>query len=237
MQLKIGSYACDANTSLIAMREDLQFNEADQPYSRKRSLDVQGYLSGASQSALVTAENALQVALRKTSPDVVFLTDSGGETGVSLKKAGSITGVRITNFAFPRTTGPEYATERYFTFTAEAEYPLTGTTTLLMSFTETLSFSGGGPLYTHLQAIYGPPQKQLLYEATTYQVTQSGQAVGYLAYPNPAPPIWPQALKQAPRFSQTSPKRRGNGYQDFAVSWEYQFESASPLAGLPNIWR
>jgi hypothetical protein len=133
--------------------------------------------------------------------------------------------------------GAEYATFRSFSFTAEAEYPLLGSQNLLLSWRETLSFSGGGPIYRHRLAINGAPQKQLVYPASIYTVNQSGQAEGYLTYPVAPAALWPFALKEQPKITRSTPTRKGPAaYQAYPVSWSYDFESAAPLLGLPSLW-
>lgn len=237
MYLKVGSYQFDSNSVTLATRAEAVFNDADQVLSERRMVDVQGYLTASGAAALTTAENQLRAALAVRNPQIAFYQDSGAVTGITLLRAGSISGVKITNVAFPRTQGPEYATERFFTFTAEAEYPASGSTGLLVSFTETVSVEGGGPSFIHLPTINGPPQRQLLYAQTPYRATQQGQAVGYQGYPPPASPLWPGALMRAPRITRTGPKRRGNGYERYTVSWEMEYESVGPLVGLPTLWR
>ena len=42
---------------------------------------------------------------------------------------------------------------------------------------------------------------------------------------------------EAPDTSMDSPHRRGKLYSDFAISWRYNFESATRLVGVPNVWK
>lgn len=238
MQLKWGSYSFDENATVVGVKQETLINEGGQPYAVRVTAECQGYLSGSSQSDLTSAETSLRNALARSRQDLILYRDDGSSSGVALRSAGSITGTRVVRGPdFPGTQGPEYATERAFTFAVEAEYPLAGSQLLLLSWTETLSFSGGGPLYIVKPALVGPPQRQLLYAQTPYQATQSGEAVGYLAYPNPAQPVWPASLRQAPRVQRRAPRRRGNGYEEYAVAWEYEFESVTPLVGVPTLWR
>jgi len=150
---------------------------------------------------------------------------------------GSITGVIVTKGPdFTTTQGPEYATIRSFTFTAEAEYPLASTSNYLLNYNGTLTFWGGGPIYAHRLAINGPPQKQLIYPASVYHCVQQGSAIGYRAYGDPAAHWLPSAMKEATIITKKGPTRKGNGYQGFEVTWSYDFESAGPLVALPHIW-
>lgn len=236
MRLILGAYSFDANANLVTTAVDVMWNQGGQPYAQKRSFSVEGYLSGDGQADLTQKENALRTAFAQSYPNLYFLQDSGQNSADILPNAGSITGVRITHFAFPKANGPEYATIRSFSFTAEAEYPIPNTGNLLLNFTESLTFWGGGPIYAHRLAINGPPQKQLIYPQSTFSCTQVGMSVGYRAYPSVSPAKFPGALKEAPRISQKSPTRMGNGYQGYEVNWSYLFESAGPLVAVPTLW-
>ena len=236
MQLKWGTYSFDANTNLIGKTVEVMWNEGGQPYKERRRMDVQGFLTGSGQAALTTAENALIAALQVQNQSLTLYQDGGTtESALLLSPTNSITGVRIVRGPdFTSTQGPEYATERKFSFTAEAEYPVS--TFTLLSFTETLSFGGGGPQRDVFPALEGPPVSFLIYAQTPYEASQSGQATGWLDYPAIMAPIWPAFLKVAPKVTRGNPKRNGLVYTDFPVSWSYEFKSASPLVGIPNRW-
>lgn len=237
MQLRIGGLTLAANSVTVASDRELVWNEGNQPVAEIRRLDVQGILDGDSQGALKGAVEALEIALAGASPDIVLLHDDGSESHVSLRTAGSLTGVRITRGAsFPGARPGDYCTFRDFRFAAEAEYPVGNSSFLLWSWTETVALWGGGPVYITRRALNGPPQRQLVYPAAEFGASQEGEIVGYAAYPPAPPPLFPGALKEAGRFVRRSPRRRGNGHRLFPVSYSYQFESPAPLLGIPNVW-
>ena len=237
MQVKYGTYGFPANGVKVAFSQQTQINAGGQPYEVTKRLDLDGYLEGDGQAALVQAASALATALAVPYQDLVLYTDAGSPTDCKLLNASSTTGVVVTDLQFPDSIGGEYATFRRFTMSAEASYPVTDSMSLLVSFSERLSFSGGGPIYRHRMAVNGRPQKQLVYPFSIFKVTQEGQAVGFRKRPTPPGPIWPNALMEAPDRTIDAPQRRGKGYTDFAVSWRYNFESAVELVGVPNIWK
>jgi hypothetical protein len=237
MQLIYGTYTFPANATLVTGQVRTLFNRGGLPYAQVRTVQVQGYLEGTGQAALIVAESALRTALASPYYALAFRADDGTITPLSLSNTGSTTGVRITEGPhFDTAQGPEYATLRTFRFSAEAEYPLTGAPAYL-DFTETLTFSGGGPVYAHRPAINGPPQRQQVWPASVYRVTQAGSASGYRGYPPVPAARWPFALREAGQVSYASPERKGPAaWQDWRITWSYQHESASPLAGLPTLW-
>ncbi len=152
---------------------------------------------------------------------------------------GSLTGVRITAGPnFDRAQGAEYATLRHFTFSAEAEYVYRNSNGLLLDFTETLSITPPGPLYVCKNAINGPAQRQLVYPLMPCKATQSGSATGYRQYPEALARVlaWPFALKKPAPLVRTNPERKGTGYQGYKISWNYEYEYPTILAGIPRLW-
>lgn len=239
MLLKYGTYSFDSNAVVIGTHVETLWNEGGQAYAQQHTWDVEGWLSASGQAALTAAQEALETVLKIQRRDLILYQDDGTtESATVLKNTGSITGVKITGGpVFDSTRGSEYATERHFTFTAEAEYPVTGAAGLLLTWTETISSSGGWPTYIHRPSLNQPPQKQQLYFQEPYTATQKGTAVGYRRYPEPAAMLWPFALKRSPVFDREAPKRRGpEKFEGFAISWSYEYESATPLIGLPHTW-
>jgi hypothetical protein len=237
MQLKWGSYPFDVNECDVKSRSELLM-AGGKPHGRRTTLDVSGRFYCNGQADCTTKQNALQTALTTQYQDLILYQDSAAASATLLRNAGSYGGVTITAGPnFDQNNGAEYATQRSFSFTAMAEYPLNGTSASLLEFTETLSYSGGGPLYTFRPNIYGLWQKQLVYPSTPYKVTQSGRAVGYISKPTAPSPIWPSDehlhLRQ---IADVSPDRQGASYGHYAIQWTYQFESVNPLVGAPNLW-
>jgi hypothetical protein len=239
MQLLYGTYQFAVNAVDLGVEVETLFNAGGQPYMQRDVVNVTGLLQGTSQNDMAQQMNALMTALNNQFQDLVFKLDDGTNSAAVLLNSTSTSGVRIRDLQFPSEpgTGAGYATVKRFSFRAEAEYPLPGSANFLVSWQESLSFSGGGPLVIHLPAVNGvPPQKQISYPMTAYRATQSGNAVGYRQRPFSAPPIWPDALKQSPDVTLVSPRLNGRIFQDYGISWNYLYESATPLVGFPTLW-
>lgn len=239
MYIKYGSYQFAAGAvEPIISREPVR-NAAGFVIGIKVSVELRGYLDGTSQSEITAATIALENAFKVPFQNLIMYQDDGSESATVLKNANSLTGVRVVSGPnFPTGKNSEGLNIRTFEIKLEAEYPVIGGQ-FLMDFTEQIAFSGGGPKFIHRPNLLGIPQKQLVYPNTVYRAVQSGHSVGYLGYPTTPPPIWPSALMEAPDKTIVTPKRVGFGptaYREFAVSWNYRFESAFPLVGLPNLW-
>lgn len=249
MQLAYGDFFFDVNSTEVTGGVENVLNEGGLPYKVRKFLHARGFLSVNGQEDAALQEAALRTALAIPFLPVSFLQDSGAFTPLSLLPVDplygiSLTGVRVKGLRFPQGNGPEYVSIRSFDVEFEAEYAypfkLIPPNLMLLSFTETLSFEGGYPIFRHQLAIEGPNQKQLIYPQDTYRATQSGQAVGFtIAPPNsmiPAP-IWPYALKESPKVTRQTPQREGLlYYRGYPVTWHMEFEDVSPLVGLPHLW-
>jgi hypothetical protein len=243
MQLVYGPYQFPVNGVQVGSRIQNVMNAAGIPITRKVYMDVVGDLLVANdapnnQTDLTLQTNLLVLALRTNYVDLLLKNDDGSLSATILTNAGSLSGVTITDGPhFPgRNATGEYAVRRAFTFTAMCEYTITPKLSGLMSFTESLEFYGGLPLYVMCRAVNTVPQRQKTYQFTEYCCIQSGQAVGLLAFPSVPGPKFPQALKEAPRIKRSGPERTGSNYRNYGVTWNYVFESVTPLAGAPTLW-
>jgi hypothetical protein len=156
--------------------------------------------------------------------------------------AGSLGGVRVIQGpSYPTGRGYEGGTFRHYEVALEAEYPDAASFGMLLAFTESIQFMGGGPRIVWREATTGKPQKQVTAQYTTYRATQTGSAIGYRQKPSVPGPIWPQYLKEQFTYpDQRSPKRSGPPgaplYTEYEISWHYSFEADVPLSGEPHKW-
>lgn len=236
MRLYFGSYAFDENDCAVAISFTRTFNDAQQCYEIIHNWNVSGALHAADQNAVIAACATMEQALSLENQDLVLYGNDGSTVANALRNAGSTTGVRITNLSYPNGEGAELTTYRSYQFTATATYFFNGTTDGYRAFSETIQTSGGGPLWAVVETVEGLPERQKIRNYTMYRATQSGQAIGKLSRPLPPNPLWPGALVRAGNFGQQSPKWSGVMFQDFGVSWNYEFESPFPLVGQPNQW-
>lgn len=237
MQLKYGSYSFPVNGCNVMARSETMLNAAQVPYAYKGIIEVTGWLTGSGQTAISQAMTALKTALAYPYRDLILYQDDGSESATIMKNSGSLTGVYIIKGPdFTENRGSEYATTRAFSFTAECVYPFSNASSVLVDFQESLTFSGGGPMYVCRRAINTGPQRQLVCPQDAYRVMQTGRSEKFGSAPVYPPPIWPSALKQNPDIKRITPKRMGGSYTNFVVEWNYVFESPTPLVGAPNMW-
>ncbi|HEX3725832.1 MAG TPA: hypothetical protein VHV08_06300 [Pirellulales bacterium] len=240
MYLKYGSYQHAAGEVSVVISKQGVFTDTGISRGIRERWDIQGRLQAADQSALTAAINAIQNAYALQSQDVGFYFDDSSPTSHAIRSAATNGGVRVvTPPSFPQGRGAEYSTFRNYSIALEAEWLDPGAS--LLSWTESLSFQGGGPVFGFLEPIAGLPQRQLLRQATVFRATQTGQAIGYSAYPLPAAPLWPDAEHTERRdIRYELPQRMGPpnaaAYTQFKVSWSYSFEDSGPLVGLPTPW-
>lgn len=240
MQLGYGSYLWPVNGVKVTSGRRVELDASETPFQYTDSIGADGYIEGAGQAALTTAENTMKAALMVPFKDLVLYQDSGAASATVLRALGSIRGPVLTGGPdFRDTMGPEYATQRHFNFQMEATYPYPGRFgNTITDWQETISIKGGGALYTVKPAIVGPPQRQKIYEVTPCFATQTGYAVGYLGYPTVPGPIWPFALKETrPELTEETPVKKGSAtFIQYRISWSYTFAWVGPLVGAPTLW-
>jgi hypothetical protein len=237
MFLKYGDHSHAVGECDIAIAIETLETEGGTPYAHRHRWTVSGLLTGADADEIDEKVIDLKTAYRENDRDLTILLPDGASASTQrLVTAGAIGGVRVVSTSFPTMARAGYVTNYRYQIVLEAEIPLDDPETALRSFNETLTFSGGGPRYGHLETLTGPPVKQLLRRQTIYRVEQSGQAVGLYARPTPPLPIWPAAQIESGARRLTSPKRRRNEYTDLAIDWSFRFESAGPLIGSPHVW-
>lgn len=240
MYLKYGNYQHSANEASVVISKEGLFSESGIARGVRERWQIQGRLQAADQAALGNAIAALTTAYSQQAQDVAFYLDNGQKTAHAINNAATAGGVRVVSPpSFPEGRGAEYSTFRNYAIVLEAELPDPAAT--LLSWTEVLSFKGGGPQFGFLEPINGLPQKQWFKQFTSFRVAQSGQAVGLWGYPLPPAPLWPEAEHVDQREVRYElPRRRGSGgsatYAEFKVSWSYTFQDAGPLVGTPTPW-
>jgi hypothetical protein len=242
----VAGYIFPVNQNELDYSEHLRLNEGEQTLTKLRRLKVSGFLTNNvnTQDSFVLLENAVRTGLANPDKDLLFLTDDGTPTGLTLFNKNSLSGVKVVEGPnFPSTKKGEYCVERTFNFTVTSEEILPNTATRLVSFSEKLSFSGGVALNKVRTAISGPNQQQLTVPQSPFRMTQSGRAVGFLGYPKLGgpkgenPPYFPFNFDADPVVDQDSPKRRGQLQESYGVSWHYSFVSVMPLQAVPAVWK
>jgi len=195
---------------------------------------ISGVLIASTQADIRTAAALLQSYYAVQNQFLGLYHDDGTLSHCYLDP--SVAQVRVVSLRFPvGKGGGEYATGRHYEITVESTYPaLIGG---ILAFQEQLSFQGnGGPKYAYFELMQGPPIRQIASNQTLFRATQSGTAIGQLAYPDVPSPLWPSYLDGS---TSSVTKTGGNfvsGYfTGFGVSWNYQFTSDQPFYGEPTL--
>ncbi len=247
MFLKYGTYSHALNEAEVVIeREPASGGGGGTVALLKERWSISGELRGANQAAITAAINALQDAYSVNGQNLSLCFDDGSATAHVLTSNGTADGVQVKRLSFPQGKGPEYSTHRTYQIVIEADIPVnedqgagtdsgsgsggggSGSEAATAEFSETLSFTGGGPRYKYLIVLNGPPQLQMVNQQTPYKVVQQGQAKGLFFRPFPPPPIWPAAEHVDQRQISKVGKK--------GISWTYTFESAAPLSGEPRYF-
>lgn len=235
MYLQYGSYQHESGECAVSISRDTQFSPDGLPLTRLDRWGIDGRLHAADSSSLVTALAALVSAYSTHGQDLTLNYDGGGGTLHYLLSSATIGGTRVVSGpSFGNGRGDEGGTYRTYSIGVEGEVLLDDPGVL--QWQETISWYGGGPMYTFLQTLNGLPQKQMVAEATPYECEQSGSAIGYGSYPTIPPPIFYSELEANPQISRGTPRRRGRSgaiqFVEFPISWSYKYKSVYPFATI-----
>lgn len=233
MQVVYGSYRFPADDTKFVVNQTLRESQPGVPFETVVTFDLEGKLAAATPAALAAATYALRLACMTPFRDLVVT--HGGAVVEQLRTTGSTTGVRCINGpTFPADTPADFSTYRKFACQFEAVYPLAGVAEpKVLTYQQTVSLSGGEPVFIWQQAVNGPPKKVMTSPATPYEAVQTGQALGLRTWPNLPPPIFGAPDKVS--VSRTTPRRVGTNVREFAIQWEYRFSSVTPLNGGPGL--
>ena len=237
MQVQWGSYNFTAGACRFGIRQQAVLDAAQTPYMYEFDIDVTGRLYGEGDAALSALESALRVALARPGQDFGVLSTTGSRSASYWANSATIGGNVVANGPnFTGTQATEYVFFREFSFTVKNRVAIANANNAVTEFHESVTYEGGEPEYAFKRAINARPQKQLVWFATEYRVTQSGRAVGFRGYPNPARILFPGDKTTGPKYVRGSPQRQGKNYINFPIEWSYQYASITPLVAVPNVW-
>lgn len=235
MILKYGDYTHSAGEVTLTVSKEKTYAETGQQTGYREAWSIRGVLQADNVSVLTSDLTALEAAYSVNGRNLILYQDDGATPTVhAIASAGTASGVRITKFAYPIGDNTEYVTSR--TYEIEAEAQIIQTNAEFDTWNETITVRGGGPRFVYLQTLLGQPQKQIVAQSTPYFATQFGTAVGLLRYPTFPSSLFPQHEHLDQRVqSKISPEVNPNTPTRYQIQWNYEFESASPLFGVPGI--
>jgi hypothetical protein len=243
MQFVYGGYSHDVNSVAFT---SVQRQYIDSPNGKHKIFRVNWGLKGKiirpGQSQVFGVLSSLQNAYSIGGHSAAMLDNNGGPTLFTMDSPSSIGGVLITNpVSHEEISGAHGTTFLKYTFGLQADYFVDGThNDTVLSFTETIAFSdiGGGPIQVERVPATGYPIIQNVTEHSFFHATQSGSLTQLGPNPFPMAPIWPNLLRGQDGASQvtlTSPQMTRGIATEYGIQWSYQFVSAHPIAGAPNV--
>lgn len=238
MQLTFAGHTHPIGEVDLGISAMTMFTDGGTAWATRKRYSISGDLLGDSpadiDAAVLELENAYKSGIRG---DVSLSLPNGGLTQVSVRNSETLGGIQVLRPPnYPSMNNAGYVTNLRFEIELEATFPIVRPQTVLRSFTETMSWEGGGPEYRYLELLSGRPVRQRVKDSTIFRATQQGSAVGLYSYPRRPPPRWPGNLVTGVTHTATSPRRVNLNYTDFETVWNYEFESAYPLYGAPNNW-
>lgn len=244
MQLVVDSYSTEFFTLTTFTRS---FIRSDRGNAQRLRVNLGGRIDiqASTQSAMTTAIETLLRAISRDYQDVLIKDEDGNRSAFSLSNSDSIDGVKLIQPpSFTDLSRAIYALQVSCDVAWEADFTVDSVVNgsgnpNVLEYGETLTFSGnGGPLKGITLTPRGEPIEVTLAERTPYFATQSGsiRTLGPVtSYPRP---IWPEKLVgPASSTALTAPVIRNGVAESYGAQWSYQFQSITPLVGLPTVLR
>lgn len=242
MRIRYGSYTHRAGTVEATVSQEPVRDEANNCYAIRTRWSLDITVCGADSTSVTKIDQTLrqiEAAYSQDGLDLAWILPTGKASVHALRSADCIGGTKVVSRpSYPKGSGAEFATYRTVRVVVQGDVAVAADDlrSNLISFSETVQTGGGGPKIGYLQTRVGLPVAQLLSRNTVYTARQSGRASGLYGYPLIPSPIWPTFLVARPEVSRESPRRDGDDYVGYQVSWTYQYQSAYPLSGRPNVW-
>jgi hypothetical protein len=240
MYLKIGAYQHAVGESSITIDKTFVYQQGGLLSGIRQTWTINGVLEGDTPDEVTAAIRALESAYLQPGQTVGLYLDNG-DAAAHVLDSNQMQFVRVQRIAYPIGDKNEYVNQRTYEITLDTllptdengnpKKPNPGGQGLVLQFSQQFSFSGGGPLFTHLVSLTGLPQKQILAQYTPFKATQSGTARGLGTWPQFPRALWPsdEHLEQRQQ-TRSDPEIGQSGDREYAISWSYSFESATPLA-------
>jgi len=233
IRVQYGAYTHDEGECEVSISRTEIPSQQGVRVGTKHSWSISGRLIAANQTLLSAAIVALEAAYVDGS-DLVLEFDDDSNTAHTLTNASCYGGTRVVSGVSYLESDAEYITSRRYQVTVEGEVHDGASEEL--SFSETISLSGGGPRDEWIESPTGRPVKQRLNDYTLYRAVQRGQRVGKTYWINPPAPKWPASYHYNENDVEDGPpeKLRGDAYA-YPTTWTYRFESGLPLTGKPSV--
>lgn len=185
--------------------------------------DVQGMLVRATQAEITSAIASIRNAYAANGKDAGLYFTGGGATGLVIKNANTIRGVRVVRRPhFPAAEAGQYSTFINYALALEwEESPTVG----LVSHSQAIEHEGdGGADWGMVVPVTGGPLASQKTERTPVTVCQSGVAVGSGGYyPVASSPIWGASPPLHGPSTRTSYRKLSGPGRERETSWSYTF--------------
>jgi hypothetical protein len=234
MEISYRGYTFAIGTAGVAITKRSNLDDFKRQISITHAVNITGAIVEADQATLLSKLAALEDAFSAGGDDFV-MQPPGGSTAYQLLSSDTLGGVRIaTPVSYPEGRGTEFVNRRTFNLALEADIATPAASSYIVSYSETISYTGnGGARVALLEPLNGNPIAQQTHEKTICRAVQSGNAVGFSAAPSVPAPMFGSPLNDKYNVSYGTPKKTGDAYTHYPVSWSYQFESASPFTITP----
>lgn len=208
----------DNEISLATLSYQTRYSPRNKKLNTRVTMALSGELIYDTQAQIISKAAELLNAYKDDFKDARLSVD-GTVAHALLNTGDCVSGVRVVHRSFPKDDPAELATTRTYTIGLQATYDTVEDD--VVSWRDAIELIGtGGPSFYILDTVIGPFAIYLTNRTVQY-THRTGEAVGYLNYPEPPGPIGGLEFGTQRRVSRVSGQNLGNGVRYFTRRWSY----------------
>lgn len=234
MRIFWGNYGCQEASTSLEIRKTTQQGQFGTPTITRIAWVLRGFVRATTgPTELTTLMQAHEAAFSVHNQNIKLQHD-GTDTAHVLLASNTLSGTRVSEFAWLRRDGAEYVNRRSWRAIITAEQLATNSG--LVSWSESLRVIGtGGPVVVWQPTLFTPPVPQQTQLFSSHVAFQRGHAVGISDYPDAASPLFPGLLKSRPSWQELgTPLQLGQTPYGYRTNWFYVFEGLG-FSGVPTL--
>lgn len=236
MQVVWGGYNCQEASTSFEFHRTTRRGQTGEVTIADIAVVLRGFVRATDgPSALTPIMQAHEDAFRQHGRDL-RVQHNGSDTAHVLLNSSTMSGTRVSKFAWLRRDGAEYVNRRSWMAVITAE--VLARNSGLVSWHESVRIVGtGGPMVVWQPVLVGPPIPQQTQSQTSVLAFQRGSAVGISDYPDAAAPLFDTGLiksKVSSPMDHDSPIGLGSTPFGYRTNWLYVFEGLS-FSGVPTL--
>jgi hypothetical protein len=243
VRIRYNGFLSDAGECSCTRRRTAVMGSNYLQYGWDYTAEITGESILSGPSAIPAKVAALDAAFSTSGYDLIVYNDDAATVLFTLPKVQIQGGVDFPNAGAGAQQGSEWVNKLTWGVTLTGRYALPQINpATILSFTESIEYSGGGPKRVFVEQRNGPPILQIPTAQTVYQAVQEGSMIGInKLYLKPPLPLfgtpWENPVLRPATLQPSQVQGTPFFLPQYQITWRYLFKSAAPLVQkFPAYW-